>query len=216
MNSFKEILSNWFGYSRRERRSTFILLNIIVVLLGIRYLYPARDMSLKEIPIEFLENKIDIGTIIQDTQTVSKKKDLKTSKYRRSLLNLNSCDSASLEALPGIGPVLSSRIIKYRNLIGGYVSVAQLKEIYGLPEETFNMISSRVLADSLAIRKIRINESDYKQLIRHPYFQKNEVYAILKYRELEGKITGIGEMIENNLISPETGRRIKPYLDFGQ
>ncbi len=54
---------------------------------------------------------------------------------KRPILNLNICDSASLEALPGIGPVLSSRIIKYRNLIGGYVSVDQLKEVYGLPKK---------------------------------------------------------------------------------
>jgi DNA uptake protein ComE-like DNA-binding protein len=111
---------------------------------------------------------------------------------------------------------LSARIIKYRNLLGGYVSADQLKEVYGLPEETFIMISSKVFADSLSVRKIRINEADYKELIRHPYFKKNEVSAILKYRELKGKITDIGVMIENKLISPETGRKIKGYLDFAQ
>jgi DNA uptake protein ComE-like DNA-binding protein len=119
-------------------------------------------------------------------------------------------------ALPGIGPVLSSRIIKFRKLIGGYVSVNQLREVYGLSEETFNLVSSRLFADSLAIRKIKINKAEYREIIRHPYFQKSEVTAIMKYRELKGKISGIGEMIENNLISSETCRKIKPYLDFGE
>ena len=210
MNSFKESLMNWFGYSRRERRSTFILLIIIVVIFGLRYIYPSGNNSLKIIPLELLNSDTDSALVIQDTPAPVARQRVSKNQIRKSpILNLNICDSASLEALPGIGPVLSSRIIRYRNLIGGYVSVDQLKEVYGLPEETFDLISARVLADSLAIRKIRINESDYKQLIRHPYFQKNEVYAILKYRELEGKITGkIGEMIENNLISPETGKKV--------
>jgi DNA uptake protein ComE-like DNA-binding protein len=216
MGSIKDFFGNWFGYSRRERRSTFILLNIIVIILGLRYVIPAQNISLKEIPVDFRENSFDSTPAMVNTETVFQQKELKTYNRKRSLINLNSCDSASLVALPGIGPVLSSRIIKYRNLIGGYVSVNQLREVYGLKEETFVLVSDRLFADSLAIRKIKINEADYREIIRHPYFQKSEVSAILKYRELKGKITGIGEMTENNLISPETCKKIRPYLDFGE
>lgn len=215
MNLVKDFFRNWLGYSRRERRSTFILLNIIVIITGIRYLFPFHDISLKEIPIELMVNTTDSIRQPIISQAVRGQKQSKTIYTKKKLLNLNNCDSASLEVLPGIGPVLSARIIKYRNLLGGYVSAEQLKEVYGLPEETFSMISSKVFADSLSIRKIRINEADYKELIRHPYFQKNEVIAILKYRELSGKITDIGIMTDNNLISTETAGKIGPYLDFG-
>ncbi len=217
MNSFKESLMNWFGYSRRERRSTFILLIIIVVIFGLRYIYPSGNNSLKIIPLELLNSDTDSALVIQDTPAPVARQRVSKNQVRKSpILNLNICDSASLEALPGIGPVLSSRIIKYRNLIGGYVSVDQLKEVYGLPEETFDLISARVMADSLTIRKIRINEWDYRQLIRHPYFQRNEVSAILKYREIKGRITNISEMVENNLISSETARKIRQYLEFSE
>ena len=216
MNSFKESFRNWFGYSRRERRSTFILLNIIVVIFGLRYIYPSGDNTLKVIPLELLNNNTDNSLMIRDTHILIRQQVPKNPVRKRPVLNLNICDSASLVALPGIGPVLSSRIIKYRNLIGGYVSVDQLKEVYGLPEETFEMISARVEADSLTIREIRINEWDYRQLIRHPYFERSEVSAILKYRELNGRISGIRDMIENNLVSVETAKRIRPYLEFGE
>jgi DNA uptake protein ComE-like DNA-binding protein len=216
MGSIKDFFRNWFGYSRRERRSTIILLIIIMILLGLRYIIPAQNISLKEIPVDFRESNIDSTQVVEETEIVSKQKELRTFNRKQSLINLNSSDSAALVVLPGIGPVLSSRIIKYRNLIGGYVSVNQLREVYGLPEETFSMISSRVFADSLSVRKIRINEADYKELIRHPYFKRNEVSAILKYRELKGKITGIGVMTGNNLISQETCKKIRPYLDFGE
>jgi DNA uptake protein ComE-like DNA-binding protein len=215
MDSFKDFFRNWFGYSRRERRSTFILLNIIVIITGIRYIFPFHEISLKEIPIEIIGFKADSTWQPVDNQVHNEQKQVKTNYSKRKLLNLNSCDSASLEALPGIGPVLSARIIKYRYLLGGYVSTEQLKEVYGLTEETFDMISPRVFADSLTIRKIRINDADFKVLIRHPYFNRDEVSAILKYRELKGKITGIGDMTENKLISPETANKIAEYLDFG-
>ena len=96
------------------------------------------------------------------------------------------------------------------------MSVAQLREVYGLPEETFDLISARVMADTLNIRKIRINEWDFRQLIRHPYLQRSEVSAILKYRELNGKISGVDDMIDNNLVSAETAIKIRPYLEFGE
>ena len=216
MSSFKESFIDWFGYSRRERRSTFILLNIIVVILGLRYFYPSGENALEIIPVELTENFIDNSPVMQDTPVIAWKKASGTIVRKSTPLNLNICDSASLEALPGIGPVLSSRIIKYRNLIGGYVSVAQLREVYGLPEETFDLISARVMADTLNIRKIRINEWDFMQLIRHPYLQRSEVSAILKYRELNGKISGVDDMIDNNLVSAETAIKIRPYLEFGE
>jgi len=216
MNSFKESVRNWFGYSRRERRSTFILLNMIIIVMGIRFFFPFRGDSLKEFTVEFPEKNIDNVELNLQSKLAGKQIMPKTNGKKRLLLDLNKCDSASLVALPGIGPVLSARILKYRSLIGGYVSVLQLKEVYGLPEETFNLISSRVSADSLSIRKIMINEYDFKQLIRHPYFQKSDVISILKYRELKGRISGIEVMIENNLISPLTAKKIGPYLEFGE
>jgi DNA uptake protein ComE-like DNA-binding protein len=214
MNSFKESFRNWFGYTRRERRSTFILLNIIAVIIGVRYLFPTPVNTVRDIPLELLAFSEDTVRIPEKTAIVKKQGAVRTSRQKKPLLEINFCDSTSLVSLPGIGPVLSSRIIKYRNLIGGFVSVGQLKEVYGLKEETYNLISPRLYADSLLIRKIKINSADFRELIRHPYFQRNEVSDILKYRELQGKITGIEEMLKNNLISPETGKKIRLYLDF--
>jgi DNA uptake protein ComE-like DNA-binding protein len=214
MGSVKDFFGNWFGYSRRERRSTFILLIIIMIVLGLRYVIPSQDIALEEIPIDLREDNFESSMVTQSSNIAGKQRIIKSSVRRELALDINRCDSVSLIALPGIGPVLSARIIKYRKLIGGYVSVNQLKEVYGLPEETFNLIAPVLMTDSLGIRKIKINKAEYKELIRHPYFKRDEVASILKYRELKGKISDIGEMIENNLISAETGRKIRPYLDF--
>jgi len=212
--SFKPIL-NWFGFTRRERRSTFLLLILILFVAGFRFIIPERNITVEEIPVEkgdmivtsFNEEKESgSGSYIKNNRT----------NLQRPLLEINTCDSASLEALPGIGPVLSVRIIKFRKLLGGFASVDQLREVYGLSEEVYNIISSRVYADSTAVIKININSAEYKGLIRLPYFESYEVNAILKYRKLQGSIKNMDEMIDNKLIAKEKAGKIRPYLEFGE
>lgn len=216
MGSFREFIRNWFGFTRRERRSSFILLIIILIVSGIRFVVPDRTISVEMIPL-------DIKDDLSDTIRLEKRGHLRYKsghelKYtgRKTLLEINTCDSLSLVALPGIGPVLSARIIKYRNLVGGFWSVDQLKEVYGLPQETFEKISSMLYADSLKINKIKINSAGYREMIRHPYFRKEEVPAIVKYRDLQGGIKDIGELQENNILSSETIKKITPYIDFSK
>ena len=212
--SFKPVL-NWFGFTRRERRSTFLLLILILLVAGFRFIIPECNITVEEIPVEAgdkseisfsQEKESGSGSYIKNNRT----------NLQRPLLEINTCDSASLEALPGIGPVLSVRIIKFRKLLGGFATVDQLREVYGLSEEVFGLISSRVYADTTAVRKISVNNADYKELIRLPYFEKYEVNAILKYRKLEGRILSVGEMIDNKLITPEKAIKVRPYLEFGE
>jgi competence protein ComEA len=144
----------------------------------------------------------------------SEKAKAKVLLQEKALLDINSCDSLSLQDLPGIGPVLSARIIKYRNLLGGYASVKQLKEVYGLSEETFEMIRGRLYADSLGLRKININSASYMELSDIPYLGKYEVSSILKYRKLTGRIKSIEELKENKILTQEKAEKVEPYMDF--
>jgi DNA uptake protein ComE-like DNA-binding protein len=118
--------------------------------------------------------------------------------------------------LPGIGPVLSARIIKYRRLLGGFVRVEQLKEVYGLPPETYEVIKGRVFTDSTFVKRININTCEWRDLVRIPYFEKYEVTAILKYRKLAGRINNIVDLTENKLITSEKASKIRPYLKFDE
>jgi DNA uptake protein ComE-like DNA-binding protein len=213
---FGETLKKWFGFTRRERRSTFILLILILAIAGFRFVLPEPKAIIEDIPVVSWERSKDTLPAQKLIAVIPILK--KPGEFQKTmpLININTCDSASLDALPGIGPVLSVRIIKYRNLLGGYASVEQLKEVYGLSEETFNLISARVYTDTLAIRKIKINSADYKELIRLPFFEKAEVTAILKYRKLKGKINGIDDLINNKLILAEKAGKIRPYLEFGE
>lgn len=270
---------NWFGYTRGERRSSFILLLIIILVITIRYTIPENNITVEEISgnisgIDSLSNErssreqlflfdpdnasydtlVKLGFTEKEANKIVKYRN-KGGKFKRpgeikkvdgvgkdkakkfipyvkvnsittgqvlsvsyqkksTILDINNCDSASLERLSGIGPVLAARIIKYRHLLGGFARISQLKEVYGLTQETYNLIEGSLYVDSLVITSIKINSADYKELVRFPYFERYEITAILKYRELEGKLTGISDLVENKLVTKEKAAKIVPYLNF--
>jgi competence protein ComEA len=53
-----------------------------------------------------------------------------------SLVNLNTADQATLETLPGVGPVTASSILAWRDEHGGFTSVDELLEVDGIGEAT--------------------------------------------------------------------------------
>ena len=206
---FLSKLRDWFGLTRGERRATIIIL-IITFAVGLsRYAVPLKSIQ-TQIIIPEINEVVEIAgqktTESRKTQT-----SFPVQKKKYNITELNKCDSAALEALPGLGPVLSGRIIKYRNLLGGFASVDQLKEVYGLSMEIYSTVSDYLTADTLLIRKIDINSATYRDLLRFPYLEKEHVEGILKYRELEGKITNCQELLENRIIDSVVYRKIKQY-----
>jgi len=187
-----------------------------MAVAGIRFIIPERNMSVELIPLDSVEILTPSLPDQKPDSEVQESRSVKMSQRQKTIVEINTCDSTSLEALPGIGPVLSVRIIKYRNLLGGYSSADQLKEVYGLSEETYDLIKDRVVVDTTYIKKININSADYKQLIRLPYFERYEVSAILKYRELKGRLSSIDDLVENKLITADKVDKVRSYLEFGE
>jgi DNA uptake protein ComE-like DNA-binding protein len=131
-------------------------------------------------------------------------------------IEINSADSAGLLPLSGIGPVLAGRIIKYRNMLGGYVDKSQLAEVYGLPDEVLSWITPCIHIDTFRVKRIKINTADFRTLLRHPYLEYEDVKAIMNYREVMGQISNIREISQNNLVQDSTLEKIRPYLDLSK
>lgn len=128
------------------------------------------------------------------------------------VIDLNRADSVSLEKLPGIGPVLAGRIVKYRKLLGGYYSVGQLKEVYGLREEHYNKARPYLKASKEALRPIQINFASLGDLARHPYIDYREAKAVVNKREKLGKIEGFDAL--GDIFLPEKVEKLHPYIIF--
>ena len=56
-------------------------------------------------------------------------------------INLNTCTAQELMSVDGIGEARAAAIISYREQIGGYTSVEEIKNISGIGEVTFNDIA---------------------------------------------------------------------------
>ena len=128
-----------------------------------------------------------------------------------SPLDLNALDSSALVQLPGIGPVFASRIIRYREQLGGFASTLQLTEIKGLPDSLMKWF---VITDTVPVRMIEVNRESLNELRRHPYINFYQARAIVELRRERGNIKGPEQLSLLEEFSVQDLERLKPYLDF--
>jgi DNA uptake protein ComE-like DNA-binding protein len=129
------------------------------------------------------------------------------------LIELNSTDSASLLALPGIGPSFAGRIIKYRNKLGGFQHKEQLLEVNGLDSARFNLFCKQVTTDTALIQKIDINTVTFKDLLKHPYFEYYLVKAVFNKKDELKNYDSIGQLRSLPVMYEELYDKISPYLE---
>ena len=99
-------------------------------------------------------------------------------------MELNTADTATLKKIPGIGSYYARRIVDYRNRLGGFVSVAQLKEMGELPENI-----GRWFTVSPAVhRPLLVNRMSVEVLRRHPYLNFYQSRVIVEHRRKYGPI----------------------------
>lgn len=128
-------------------------------------------------------------------------------------IELNSADSTAIVMLKGIGPSLTRRILKYRSMLGGFYSTGQLKEVYGMPDSTLQLISANISVDPLLITKIQINKIEFNELRKHPYLTFQATQAIINYRSKHGALTP-DNMRSIAALDAEKLQRLMPYLSF--
>lgn len=125
-------------------------------------------------------------------------------------MDLNLADSTDLVTLKGIGKTFASRIIKYRTALGGFHSLDQLNEIYGLKPETIAQIRP-YLKIKTPVSKIKINEVAE---LKHPYLRSYQAKAILAYRKQHGEFKNLEDLKNIDALDEETLAKLLPYLQF--
>ncbi len=137
------------------------------------------------------------------------------SEYRpreKVAVELNSADSLALIGVNGIGLTLSTRIIKYRNRLGGFVSVEQVMEVYGIDSALFQIMKPSLAVDETKAKKLPINIIAQEELERHPYFRRNIAKAIVNYRQHHGAFTVIEDLKKIYVVDENLFEKIKPYI----
>jgi DNA uptake protein ComE-like DNA-binding protein len=129
-----------------------------------------------------------------------------------AVVGINTADSLSLIAIPGIGPVFASRILRYRDRLGGFYSVAQLREVYGMTDERMEEIGKYISVDDESIRTIRINFADQKELSMHPYITSGQAKALINARSAEGPFREPGELVTLGVFTEAEFEKAGRYL----
>lgn len=128
---------------------------------------------------------------------------------------LNKADSLQLVSVRGIGPVLSSRILKFREALGGFVSAEQLREVWGLSPEAADALLQRVyLSPNTPIRKLQINQATAQELALHPYINAKQAGWIVAYRSQHGPFSGAGDLQKITQLDDNFAEKLAPYLQF--
>lgn len=135
-----------------------------------------------------------------------------TSNKTDEIIELNNADSAMLTRVRGIGSVFARRIVNYRNRLGGFYKIEQLLEVFGVDSAKFSNLAARLFIDTLQIRKIAINQADFKTLLKHPYLPYYIVKAIVKYRDRYHGFSQIEELEQLDGMYPELYQKLKPYI----
>ena len=126
-------------------------------------------------------------------------------------LEINSADSADLMKLK-IPGYLISKILVYREQLGGYSSSFQLLEIYHFPEYIFERIHPILQVDTSLIQPLGINTKSEEELALHPYLSFKEAKVIVLFRKNNGNFKNQDDFNKIIALPEETKDRLKPYL----
>jgi competence protein ComEA len=145
---------------------------------------------------------------------VSKQTDAATTnpRYSKTVIDINTADTATLISLPGIGSKLANRIIAFRDKLGGFYKTEQVAETYALPDSTFQKIKDRLTIAHATVRQININTATVDELKNHPYIRYNIANAIVQYRQQHGAFSSVSDLKNILIITTDALQKMEPYL----
>ncbi len=135
-----------------------------------------------------------------------------SSDPKHVMVDINTADTSAFIALPGIGNKLASRIVNFRDKLGGFYSIDQIREIYGLPDSAFRKIEPFLKLETNLVRKLNINTATKDEMKSHPYIKWNLANAIVEYRNQHGNFSSLEDLKKISVITPDVFNKIRFYL----
>ena len=131
---------------------------------------------------------------------------------RYSIIDVNTADTTAFISLPGIGSKLAARIVTFREKLGGFYSIDQIGETYGLPDSTFQKIKQYLKLDNPSVKKININTATVDEMKAHPYIKFSLANPIVAYRNEHGAFSKVEDIKKVMAVTDEIYKKIAPYL----
>jgi DNA uptake protein ComE-like DNA-binding protein len=136
-------------------------------------------------------------------------------KEKIVFIDINEATKEDLVKIYGIGDAISIRILKQKELLGGFVSMEQMKEVWGLSPEVIENLNSHFKVLALPrFKKIEINNASLKELSQFHYFRYSLAKEIVTYRSMNGNIKNIEDLTKIKGFPVDKANLIGLYLDF--
>ncbi|WP_276378488.1 helix-hairpin-helix domain-containing protein [Flavobacterium sp. H4147] len=136
-------------------------------------------------------------------------------KEKIVLTDINQASQEDLIKIYGIGEALSSRILKQKEILGGFVSMEQLEDVWGLSPEVIAELNKHFkIVMPASFKKIPINDASLKELAQFPYFKYALAKQIVTYRSMNGNFNNIEDLSKIKGFPVEKAKIISLYLDF--
>jgi len=147
-------------------------------------------------------------------KTIDERQRFEKPTYAPAMVDINTADTTTWIALPGIGSKISQRIVNFREKLGGFYKVEQVGETFGLADSTFQKIKPILEIGTTPIRQININTATLDEMKVHPYIKYNLANPIVAYRNEHGAFSKIEDIKKVVTVTDEIYKKIEPYLSL--
>lgn len=132
--------------------------------------------------------------------------------YAPTVIDINTADTTAFIALPGIGSKLAQRIVSFRDKLGGFHTIDQVGETFGLADSTFQKLKPRLRLDNNTLRQVNINAATIDELKAHPYIKYTIGNALFQYRVQHGNFSSVKDLKKIMLVTDEVYNKLLPYV----
>ena len=130
-------------------------------------------------------------------------------------VDINTTDTTLLKSIPGIGSYYAKRLVRFRDLLGGFSSLEQVATTRSLPDSTYQKMEPYLQLGPV-FRLIELNQASEEDLYSHPYINRKLARIVVRYREQHGPFTGPEDLGGIRILKEETLNQLLPYLSFEQ
>ncbi|MGB1056908.1 MAG: ComEA family DNA-binding protein [Flavobacteriales bacterium] len=125
-------------------------------------------------------------------------------------IELNKADAQDLQALPGVGPVLSQRIVRFREALGGFHDIDDLYDVFGLDSSVVDEANSWVTVDATLLRPFCLDTVSFRSMLRHPRFDVETTKKLMRAR---GRgVHALDVVLLRSRLDSVTLHSVQPYL----
>lgn len=223
-----EHIRQYVGWSHTEYRGAKVLLMVLLLIAvfpDVHYYFFGQQHDkdvVEQLPLETPKPQQQQASSFEKGAPSGKKADEKQEAKPETAhlqaekspdpINLNKAEAGTLQQINGIGPVLSKRIVKFRESLGGFYSAHQLYEVYGLDSSVATRLIKQAAKTQLPpTTKVDVKKASFKQLLSHPYINYEQTKVICNMRDT-CTLKNVHQL--HAVDTTINANQLQPYLDF--